>query len=143
MKKNRRALLRLSGFTLLEVIIVIIIVGVLASLALPRFFRMIEGSRAAEAFAGIQAIRGALERCYLMRRTYSGCGDFLSLSIENPANAPGAKFSYVMTNLSSTGYAITATRNTRDGGDGISQITLKQDQEITYDGSSVFSHFQN
>lgn len=38
-----------KAFTLLELVIVIIIIGVLASLALPRMFRVIEGTKAAEA----------------------------------------------------------------------------------------------
>lgn len=57
---------RVPGVTLIELVIVIIIVGVLASLALPRFFLMIERSRAAEAITNIGVIRQAMERCYVM-----------------------------------------------------------------------------
>lgn len=54
-----------SGFTLLEIIIVIIIVGVLASLALPRFFETVEYSRSTEALAYMGAIKRGLETCAL------------------------------------------------------------------------------
>ena len=53
-----------KGFTLLELIIVIVIVGVLASLALPKLFSVIVGARSTEAIATIATIRSAMERCY-------------------------------------------------------------------------------
>ena len=56
--KNNR-----SGFTLLEIIIVIIIVGVLASLALPRLFNTIEFSRSTEALNAIGILKRAADRC--------------------------------------------------------------------------------
>ena len=59
-----------SGFPywicILIAILVIIIVGVIASLALPRFFELIEYSISTEALAAMGAIRQAMERCNLM-----------------------------------------------------------------------------
>ena len=84
-----------KGFTLLEVIIVIIIVGVLTSLAMPKLFSMVEGAKAAEAISAIATIRSAMERCYLMRGgRYGACALFNALDIENPGNAPGSNFNY-------------------------------------------------
>ena len=45
---------RKKGVTLLEIIIVVIIIGVLASLALPRLFSTVEFSRSAEAIGGVR-----------------------------------------------------------------------------------------
>ena len=67
-KKNK------SGFTLLEIMIVVIIVGVLAALALPRLFGTIEYSRSTEAFSAFASIRSSMERCYLEHRDFTGCG---------------------------------------------------------------------
>ncbi|MEW5894890.1 MAG: prepilin-type N-terminal cleavage/methylation domain-containing protein [Candidatus Omnitrophota bacterium] len=50
-----------SAFTLLEIIIVIIIIGVLAGLGLPRLFKSIEESRLSEAAANISSLRSAAE----------------------------------------------------------------------------------
>lgn len=55
-----------KAFTLLEIVIVIIIIGVLASLALPKLFGMVESSRSAEALASFATLRREIERCYLM-----------------------------------------------------------------------------
>lgn len=135
-----------SGFTLLEIIIVIIIVGVLASLALPRFFATVEYSRSTEALTAITAIRQALERCYLQRNgDYTNCGDFTVLDVNDPATSPNAHFDYTFGGLSATGYAVTATRNAREGGDGASTIVVTQDGvagTVSRAGTGVFSGIQ-
>jgi len=131
-----------SGFTLLEIIIVIIIVGVLASLALPRFFATVEFSRSTEAFSSLTAIRGALERCYLQKSgTYSGCDDFDDLDIDDPALAPNSHFSYSIQSTSDTGYQIRATRNSTDGGTTDSYIQVDQTSTlVTRSGSGAFEN---
>ena len=48
-----------SGFTLLELLIVVIIVSILAAVALPQFGKVMEKSRAAEGVAILGAIRTA------------------------------------------------------------------------------------
>ena len=50
-----------------EIIIVVIIVGVLASLALPKFFSTVEFSRAQEALSSLATVRGGLERYYVSK----------------------------------------------------------------------------
>jgi type IV pilus assembly protein PilE len=47
------------GFTLIEVLIVIIILGILATLAIPQFTNMIDRARLAEAWTGLGALRTA------------------------------------------------------------------------------------
>jgi prepilin-type N-terminal cleavage/methylation domain-containing protein len=133
-----------NGFTLLEIIIVIIIIGVLASLALPRLFSTVEFSRSAEALAAFATIRGAMERCYLMNNaTYVGCtltAAATNLDIENPALAPNAHFTYAVANQAVAGYQITATRTTRDGGTAGDIIRLTQAAGvITRTGTGAFS----
>ena len=128
-----------KGFTLLEVVIVIIIISVLTSLALPRLMSTIEYSRRAEAFSMIASVRSALERCFLMHDgSYSECDagggvfpwepyiEWSTLGIEDPGKSPNAHFDYVVRSGTGTGYRITAYRNTLDGGDGTSWIVAEQ-----------------
>lgn len=89
-----------SGFTLLEVIIVIIIVGVLASVAMPRMASIVQLSKSVEAIQAIIAIRNSVEQCahnlaaFDSNVNYNQCNEFRELNIDNPATAPGAIFSY-------------------------------------------------
>jgi len=127
-----------SGFTLLEIIIVIIIVGVLASLALPRFFSTVEFSRSTEALASMSSVRGAIERCYLAQGgTYAGC-TIGAIDVANPGTSPGANFTYLITAVAAA-YTIDAQRDTRNGGDGTSHITVRQDANgVSRSGSGSF-----
>ena len=133
-----------SGFTLLEIIIVIIIVGVLASLALPRFFATVEFSKSPEALTALSVLRGSMERCYLASGgTYnpaSGACSVTNIDVEDPGNSPGARFTYAVSGQSATGYVITAARNTVDGGGGAANwISITQSTAgVARAGSGAF-----
>ncbi len=63
---------RKKGFTLLELMIVVIIVGILASLAVPRFIQATRKAKEAEARNILGIIRTSQIRYYLEnRQTYS------------------------------------------------------------------------
>ena len=132
-----------QGFTLLEIIIVIIIVGVLASLALPRFFKTVEYSRGTEALTSLNAIRQSMERCYLQRNDYTNCNSFGNLDLEDPATSPNNHFTYAFTAAGLNSFTITATRNTRDGGVVTDTVVLANDGTIiTRSGTGAFSGIQ-
>ena len=133
-----------SGFTLLEIIIVIIIVGVLASLALPRFFRTVEYSRSTEAMQSLSSIRNSVERCYLQRSSYATCNAFSSLDLADPGATAGSLFAYTFTGTwNAANFQLTATRNTVDGGDGASTVRLTSAAgDVTRSGTGAFSGIQ-
>ena len=126
-----------NGFTLLEIIIVVIIIGILASLALPRFFKTVEFSRANEALAGLSAIRRAMERCYLFKNQYNSCTTFADLDVEDPGGLTNAHFSYAISAPTAANFTITATRLSLDG--GTTTDTIKIGDTGTKVGTGNFS----
>ncbi|MDD5005179.1 MAG: prepilin-type N-terminal cleavage/methylation domain-containing protein [Candidatus Omnitrophica bacterium] len=69
-----------GGFTLLELIIVIIVIGILATIALPRYQGVVEKTRVAEAKSMLSVIRSAQIRYFAQYGDYAN--DITKLDIQ-------------------------------------------------------------
>ena len=83
---RRESLCHKKGFTLIELIFAVIIVGVLASLAIPRFSDTIEKSRTAEAINILETLRNAQEAYKLEKGIYTATPDELDVTIPASQN---------------------------------------------------------
>ena len=91
-----------SGFTLLEILVVIIIVGVLASVAMPLLFQNVERSRASEALNTLGVIRRGIETCgSQFNGNGANCGNFDAIGITNPSSTAAAAPNFTAGNGSS------------------------------------------
>jgi type IV pilus assembly protein PilE len=106
------------GFTLIEVMIVVAIVGILASIALPMYFSYVQRSRIVEATTALGDIRSQMEKYYMDNRTYvagGACG--VTTYVPNPIGAfNGVSNNFTIacpdaagTALSATAYSLSAT----------------------------------
>ena len=63
-----------SGFTLIEVMMVVAIVGILAAVAVPQYQDFVARGQLVEAHAGLGAFRVQMEQFYQDNRNYGGAG---------------------------------------------------------------------
>ncbi len=94
------------GFTLLELMIVIIIVGVLATLGVTQYQAAIEKARGAEARATISQMRSTCAALYIQDKSVAGCSN-AALGIGT--NADQIPSACRVTNFFSYGAAATGT----------------------------------
>ena len=73
-----------KGFTLVELAIVIVIIGVLASFGVPRFRDAVERSKAGESLNYLAAIRAAEERYHAREGTYASVIADLDVAMPAP-----------------------------------------------------------
>jgi len=73
-----------KGFTLVELAIVIVIIGVLASFGVPRFRDAVERSKAGEAMNYLSSMRAAQERYHAREATYASDLTDLDIALPTP-----------------------------------------------------------
>lgn len=97
-----------KGFSLIELMIVVAIVGILSSIALPQYRDYVLRAEIAEATANLSGLRVKLEQYFQDNRTYNGaCAAGTIAPIPS-----GLKYFSITCDLDNFTYTITATGNT-------------------------------
>jgi type IV pilus assembly protein PilA len=125
-----------KGFTLVELAVVVVIIGVLAAFAVPRFRDSVERSKASEAFNYLSSVRAGQERYHARQGTYAA--DLTDLDIQMAAPK---YFSAGVVQPGGTGsledsWSLTLTRQGSSAGYGAYTVTFN---EAGYDaaGSTI------
>ena len=88
-----------KGFTLIELMIAVVIIGILAGVALPAYQDYVTRGKLVEGSSALSDARVKMEQFFQDNRTYVG----------GPAPAATTYFTYAASNLALTTYTITAT----------------------------------
>ena len=112
-----------KGFTLVEVLTVVIIIGILASIGVPQFADSIEKAKGGEARAGLGHVQTGEKVYFAEEEYYTTVLDDLDITLSQ------RYWSFAIATPSSTTYTATATRSggTRSG----QTLTMNQDGVIS------------
>jgi len=80
-----------SGFTLIEIMVVIVILGILAAVVVPRIMDNPDKARMVKAKQDIRAMEGALELYRLDNFNYPSTDQGLEALVSEPSGSPEAK----------------------------------------------------
>ena len=76
-RSNEKHLARRSGFTLIEIILVVVIIGILAGIAIPRMGGKTKKAQISQAQSNIAALSMAIQEYEMINGSYPGSLDML------------------------------------------------------------------
>ena len=119
------------GFTLLELLVVVLIIGILAGIALPQYRKVKEKAEASQLLTLVKTFHEAQQRFYLINNTFatnfddldiefsgfkrSGCGSFSSFP-KSDCMSDGKNVIFISTIYGIASYALRGTGKYKYGG---------------------------
>ena len=100
---------RPAGFTLIELMIVVAIIGILAAIAVPAYSEYVTRAKRADGKAGLLAVQLAEEK---WRANHTSYGSSTDIGI---SSSPDSHYAITYTNIGAGTYTVTAAPSFTDG----------------------------
>jgi len=119
---------RIKGFTLIELMIVVAIIGILAAIAYPSYQNSVEKARRSDAQGALLGLANAMERHFTANNSYLGAGspNTGSPSIypdEVPMDGNTKFYDLTISAATASTYTLRATPKNGQAGNGILELT--------------------
>jgi type IV pilus assembly protein PilE len=108
MQTRTTSRLSIGGFTLMELMIAVVVVGILASIAYPVFTSTIQRSRRSDAIAALSALMQAQERYRSNHAAYADSLEALNVNVEKVYKYYDVSFAEIGESGFKSGYVVTA-----------------------------------
>lgn len=131
--KGPASFFAMKGFTLIELMITVAVIGILSAIAIPSYTEYINRSRRADAQVQLQAAQMWMERFYAQNYRYDQDAGGTAVSFANQpfANSPRTDegptaYTLSLTTVARNNYTLTATRSSsgKMASDGCGNFTL-------------------
>ena len=113
-----------SGFTLIELMVVAVILGIIASIALPSYNEHIRKTRRAAGAACATAVAQRLERVYTTDLSYAGAPAIATLTAACDRDA--LRFYTLARHVNAKTYSVTAAPKGAQSGDSCGTLSINQ-----------------
>lgn len=114
-----------KGFTLIELMITLAIIGILASIAIPSYQEYVRRANRSDCQVGLMQMSDLQERFYLRNNSYASDINVL-MGTPGPHMSPEGVCTMTITAGDSNVFEITATGNASRVGDNCTSMTINQ-----------------
>ena len=126
-----------AGFTLIELMITVAIVGILVSIAYPSYQDSIMKSRRVDAQGALMGFANAMERYYTVNNTYPSAGTTGIYAATSPVDGGTAYYNLSISASTSSAYQIQAAPTGAQATDKCGTLTLDQTGARGFNGTGM------